>query len=271
MIRTSAERLPLSTGITVEYVAQGPDTGVPVILLHGLSDSWRSYEPLLPHLPSSIRAYAISLRGHGDSDRPTASYTMRDMASDVVAFMDATRIDMATIVGHSMGARVAMRLAVDHPTRVRRLMLLGAFAPGLPNPALDELQTIVDGLTESAVPAFAREFQESTITRPVASGFVDTMVGESLKLAPATWRAVLGGFLADDVSAQLATARMPALLVWGERDAFVPRRDQDALCADVPRRTPRGVRGNRACAALGRSGPRGRNLLAFVGRPSLTA
>lgn len=234
MIRIAAQRLALTTGITIEYVTQGADTGVPVILLHGLSDSWRSFEPLLPHLPASIRAYALSLRGHGDSDRPSSAYTMGDMAGDVVAFMDAMRIDTATIVGHSMGARVAMRLAVDHPSRVRRLVLLGAFAPGLPNPALDELQAIVDGLTVSALPVFAREFQESTITRPVASGFVDTMVGESLKLAPATWQAVLGGFLADDVSAQLAAVRMPVLLVWGERDAFVPRRDQDALCAVFP-------------------------------------
>lgn len=234
MIRTTAERLPLSTGITVEYVAQGADTGAPVILLHGLSDSWRSFEPLLPHLPASIRTYALSLRGHGDSDRPHSPYGMRDMASDVAAFMDAARIDAATIVGHSMGARVAMRLAVDHPERVRRLVLLGAFAPGLPNPSLDELRAIVDGLTEVTLPAFAREFQESTIARPVAPAFVETMVGESRKLLPDTWRAVLQGFLSDDVSSELAGLTMPVLLVWGENDTFVPRRDQDALCGAFP-------------------------------------
>jgi non-heme chloroperoxidase len=234
MISTAAERLPLSTGITIEYVAQGSDTGVPVILLHGLSDSWRSFDPLLPHLPASIRAYALSLRGHGDSDRPASHYAMRDMAGDVVAFMDALHIDTATIVGHSMGARVAMRVAADQPSRVRRLVLVGAFAPGLPNPALDELRAIVDALTDDAVPAFAREFQESTIARPVAAAFVETMVGESRKLAPDTWRAVLGGFLSDDVMAQLAGATMPVLLIWGEHDAFVARRDQDALCAAFP-------------------------------------
>lgn len=235
MIRTAAERLPLSTGITVEFVAQGSETGAPVILLHGLSDSWRSFEPLLPHLPESIRAYALSLRGHGESDRPVSPYGMSDMAADVVAFMDAMGItDTATVVGHSMGARVAMQLAVDHPGRVRRLVLVGAFAPGLPNPTLDELRMMVDELTDAALPAFAREFQESTIARPVASAFVETMVGESRKLKPGTWRAVLRGFLSDDVSSRLATARLPVLLVWGERDSFVPRRDQDALAAAFP-------------------------------------
>jgi non-heme chloroperoxidase len=234
MISTATERLLLPTGITLEYVAQGSGTGVPLILLHGLSDSWRSFQPLLPHLPPSIRTYALSLRGHGDSDQPAGHYTMRDMAADVVAFMDAARIETATIVGHSMGARIAMRLAVDHPQRVHRLALVGAFAPGLPNPSLDELRAIVDGLTEGAVPAFAREFQESTIARPVDAAFVSTMVGESRKLRPDTWREVVAGFLADDVSSQLAAVTMPVLLVWGEQDTFVPRRDQDALRAAFP-------------------------------------
>jgi alpha-beta hydrolase superfamily lysophospholipase len=56
--------------------------GVPVILLHGITDSWRSFEPVLPHLPASIRAFALSQRGHGDSERPAAGYHPRDFAAD---------------------------------------------------------------------------------------------------------------------------------------------------------------------------------------------
>ena len=264
-------RVRLSTGIEVEYVAQGDATGVPVILLHGLTDSLRSYDPLLPHLPASIRAFAISLRGHGDSDRPDSNYAMRDMAGDVVAFMDAMHLDTATIVGHSMGARVAMRLAVDHPGRVRRLVLLAAFAPGPANPALDELRAAVDGLTVEGLPAFARAFQEGTIARPVATTFVATMVGESLKLPPATWRSALAGFLSDDTSSGLATVRMPVLLVWGERDSFVPRRDQDLLRSAFPDARLEVYAATGHAVHWEDPARVARHLLAFLGEPRTTA
>ena len=55
--------------VTLQYVERGETAGTPVIFLHGVTDSWRSFEPVLPHLPGSIRAFALSLRGHGDSSR----------------------------------------------------------------------------------------------------------------------------------------------------------------------------------------------------------
>ena len=57
----------LPTGVTLQYVEQGDPAGIPVLLLHGATDSWRSFEPVLPHLPSSIRAFALTQRGHGDA------------------------------------------------------------------------------------------------------------------------------------------------------------------------------------------------------------
>ncbi|MEQ9814027.1 MAG: alpha/beta fold hydrolase [Azospirillaceae bacterium] len=78
-----------------------------MLLLHGLSDSWRSFELALPHLPDSIRVFALSLRGHGDSRRPEAGYHFRDFAADVAAFMDALDLESTVVVGHSMGSAVA--------------------------------------------------------------------------------------------------------------------------------------------------------------------
>ena len=76
----------LSTGVRIEYVEQGnaEADGVPVIFLHGVTDSWRSFERVLPLLPPSIHAFALSQRGHGDSSRPgpaIASRTCRRISS----------------------------------------------------------------------------------------------------------------------------------------------------------------------------------------------
>jgi pimeloyl-ACP methyl ester carboxylesterase len=60
----------LRGGLRLEYVEQGDRNGLPVVLLHGYTDSWHSYERVPPYLPRNLRVFAISQRGHGDSDRP---------------------------------------------------------------------------------------------------------------------------------------------------------------------------------------------------------
>ena len=89
----------LPTGVTLEYAERGSANGIPVIFLHGVTDSWRSFEPLFAHLPPSVRAIAITQRGHGRSSKPEMGYTYRDMAGDVRAFMDALDVPAAVIVG----------------------------------------------------------------------------------------------------------------------------------------------------------------------------
>src|SRR5687768_5014760 len=91
--------ISLSTGVRLRYAAQGDAGGRPVILLHGLSDSWFSYSRVLPEMSGPYRFYAIDLRGHGDSDRPPGGYTPSELAADVIAFMDAMGIERAALVG----------------------------------------------------------------------------------------------------------------------------------------------------------------------------
>src|ERR1700741_3287781 len=78
----------LASGIRLEYFEQGDPTGIPVIFLHGFSDSWKSFELNLPFLPSFIHAFSLSQRGHGNSDKPKHGYSPKDFADDLVSFMD---------------------------------------------------------------------------------------------------------------------------------------------------------------------------------------
>ena len=66
----TGRRSQLPTGVTLSYVEQGDPSGTPVILLHGITDSRRSFETMMPGLPRSLRVFAISQRGHGDSSKP---------------------------------------------------------------------------------------------------------------------------------------------------------------------------------------------------------
>ena len=144
-----AQAATLPNGVTLEYVEQGDRHGVPVVLLHGVTDSWRSFEHVLPHLPRSLRAIAVSQRGHGRSSQPATGYRFADFADDLVLFMDTLRIARAVIVGHSMGGGVAQRFALDHPDRTMGVVLAGT-SPGMRgNPAVVEFwQSGVSTLTD---------------------------------------------------------------------------------------------------------------------------
>jgi pimeloyl-ACP methyl ester carboxylesterase len=203
-------------------------------MLHGVTDSWHSFGPVLPHLPESVHAFALTQRGHGDADRPASGYRTRDFAADVAAFADALRLGPVVVVGHSMGSTNAKRFAIDYPARTRGLVLVGTFATYRNNPTLVEFwQSAVSTLTDPIDPDFAREFQESTLARRLSPAFLETVVRESLKVPARVWRAAFEGFLEDDFASELGEIAAPTLVLWGDRDRFARRTDQDALVAGI--------------------------------------
>jgi pimeloyl-ACP methyl ester carboxylesterase len=227
--------IDLPDRVTLEYVEQGDPTGPPLFLLHGVTDSWHSFEPVLPYLPPAIRAFALSQRGHGDSDHPEVGYTLRDMAEDVVAFMDAVGFETAVVAGHSMGSCVGQRLAIDHPERIRGLVLAGTFDDMRRNPVVRELwDDVISGMTDPVDPGFIREFQESTLARPVPPEFMVTVLRESGKLPARVWKAVWEGFLTDDVADGLPRIRIPTRVLWGDRDTICIREGQERVRAAIP-------------------------------------
>ena len=232
---TSIKYIQLPNRVRLPYVEQGEPSGVPVLLLHGYADSWRSFELLLPHLPESIRAFALTQRGHGDAGRPQDGYRVNDFATDLHAYMDALHLETAVIVGGSSGGLVARRFAIDHPERALGLVLLGSPLTLQGKPKAQELwDSTLSNLTDPIDPSFAREFQRSTLVQPVPQPFLDSMVQESLRLPARVWKATFEGLLLDDSSRELKKIRASTLIVWGDRDDVVPRSDQEALAAAIP-------------------------------------
>ena len=233
-MESAAKYLELPHRIKLSYVEQGSTSGIPVLLLHGVTDSWHSFERVLPHLPASMRVFALSQRGHGDSDRPAAGYHPRDFAADAAAFMDRLKLESAVIVGHSMGSYVAQQFAMHYPERTSGLVLVGSFINCRDNPGVVEFwESAVKELTDPIDPDFVLEFQESTLARPVPQTFLDLVVQESLKVPARVWKAAFAGLLEADLSGELDKIRSPTLILWGDQDAYFPRRDQDTLAEAI--------------------------------------
>lgn len=225
----AVQSIDLPSGIRLQYVEHGDLSGVPVLLLHGFTDSWRSFELVLPHLPESIRALALSQRGHGDADRPRTGYAPRDFGADLAAFMDLLGLERAVVVGHSLGAIIAQRFALDRPERTLGLTLVGW--RGYPR---QSTVAALASLTDPIDPGFVRQFQLDSLARPVPRAFLDAMVRESLKVPARVWKAVVKAFLTDESASECCTIAVPTLIIWGDRDATSPRSEQEALAATIP-------------------------------------
>lgn len=227
-MQVRAARLP--NGVRLEYAEQGPRGGNTLLLLHGITDTWRSFEPLLPWLPLDWHVIALSQRGHGGSDHWPQSYRARDFAADAAALLRQLALPPAIVVGHSMGAANAMQLAIDRPELVRGLVGVGAFASFADKAELVEFHASAIATLADQVPrALAQAFQQDTVAGPLPPGLLEAMVDECLKAPASVWRAAFGALFEDSFSAGLQRIAAPALLVWGDADAFVPRSDQDRM------------------------------------------
>jgi pimeloyl-ACP methyl ester carboxylesterase len=224
----------LPSGLSLSYVEQGSGQGPAIVLLHGLTDSWRSFAGVLPHLPASIRSIAVSQRGHGDSDKPDNGYRIGDFASDLAELFGCLGLASAVVVGHSSHGLVAQRFAIDYPELTDGIVLESSFATLRGNRNLRDLvATSIATLKDPIDRDFVRKFQEGTFLKSVPKSFIDMAVAETLKVPAHVWRAAFAGLLEEDHSSELGAIAAPTLLIWGDRDAIVMRDRQDQLLSGI--------------------------------------
>jgi pimeloyl-ACP methyl ester carboxylesterase len=225
----------LDTGVTLPYTEQGDPSGVPVVFLHGVTDSRRSFDPVLPHLPSWIRALALTQRGHGDAERPVGGYRTSDFAADAAAFIRSLGRGPVVVVGHSMGGFNGQYTAIHHPDEVRGLVIAGSSPAFHDNPAAKEFRDdVVYGLEDPIDPAVARDFQMTTFARHVPPEFIELAIQESLKAPARVWKAAFESFMETDLRPDLGRIRCPTLVIWGDQDVFCSRAHQDAMVERIP-------------------------------------
>jgi pimeloyl-ACP methyl ester carboxylesterase len=256
----------LSTGITMAYVEVGPQRGPAVILLHGLTDSSRSWSLAMRELHAlrpDLHIFALDQRGQGGSSLPQWSacretpercFEMKDLARDVVAFMNARGIKRASLAGHSMGSFVAQEVALRHPKRVDKIVLVASSTTGNNNPTLrDYVLTQIEGPWRDALlaqgydwphdaydltpldadPAAVEWMKVFWDADPVAPlSLVEAIATETAEVPLGTWLGETKALLATDNTERLSHLKAPTLVLWGAQDAiFYQSPDQDALIA----------------------------------------
>ena len=106
--------------------AQSSGTGTPVLFIAGMASDVASWTPLHPRFEQHLRMISFDNRGAGRTVSQRDHWTIGDMVADAVAVLDHFEIEKAHLVGHSMGAMIALRLAASHPERVGALVMMSS-------------------------------------------------------------------------------------------------------------------------------------------------
>jgi 2-succinyl-6-hydroxy-2,4-cyclohexadiene-1-carboxylate synthase len=193
-----------------------------IVLLHGFAQTGASWRAVVDELGERYRALAPDLRGHGSAGalRPVS---FPDCVADVVAIAPA-RFEL---LGYSMGARVALHVALAHPARVQRLFLVGAtagIADELEREArrAEDAQLAAELESSQDVAAFARRWAAQPLLRRQPPDVAAAAHEDRLRNEPAGLAAALRGIGAgasEPLWARLGELRMPVVLIAGERDA----------------------------------------------------
>jgi pimeloyl-ACP methyl ester carboxylesterase len=207
-------------GYRMHYLVEGPADGQVVVLVHGLggrAEDWRNLAPYL--VKAGFRVVMPDLVGYGRSATPRDfSYSIRDEADLVIAFLDALGLKQVDLGGWSMGGWIVQRVAGKAPGRVNRLILFDSAG----------LYAVPDWDTRLFTPSNAQQLgQLNALLTPHPQNIPGFVAADILRISKQRgWvvkRAMAAMWTGRDVTdALLPQLKMPVLIAWGAKDQIVP-------------------------------------------------
>ncbi len=159
------------------YLEWGKAEAPALILLHGFTGHARTWDHIAAPMADRFKVLALDQRGHGDSDRaPDGNYRVASMAQDLAAFADALCLNRFSLVGQSMGGRVAIAYAGSHPGRVERLVLVD-IGPEIAPEGLARIRTTVGNIPDE----LASEEQAYLLLRTASPRYSEPLLRHRIK------------------------------------------------------------------------------------------
>jgi pimeloyl-ACP methyl ester carboxylesterase len=234
-MRGFEERFVAAGGTRVRYLVSG--SGDPIVLVHGLGGAASNWVELAPMLARRRRVLCPDLPGHDGSEPLPGEPNLAAYAECVVELMKAEGMRAASLVGHSFGASVALRVTIRHPGAVSGVVLAGAAGISSRRRLAQAVVTAIGLVRPGRLVARARDEVARTpwLRYPVFGywgvadprAFPASAVQGFLEpqLRHTDTRSAARALLAEDPRGELELVRCPALVLWGARDAMVPVAD----------------------------------------------
>jgi len=234
-------------GARVNYIELGE--GPPLVFVHGLAGCWQNWLENIPHFARSRRVIAVDLAGFGESELPSDDISIPGYGRFMDAFLGEIGVERAPLIGNSMGGFISAEVAISHPSRVEKLVLVNAAG----GPTLREWHNRREAVLKRAIrlgqPLGARMFarREFLVRRPRArKAFLFTVAAHPELLRPELCYEVASGTgkpgfldaalaIADyDYWERIPDISCPTLVVWGQKDRVVPVKDAHEYAGLIP-------------------------------------
>jgi len=215
-----------------------------VVILPGLATLADYWYLTIPELARDFRVIAVDLPGCGKSDKPDASYELAWINERIMAFLDQMKVSRFSVIGGSMGGHLALMLALDHPDRVERIVMMGSTgAWPEPGPVLsaaikllwsDQIvinhlranwPSIYEKIIRHPTPTTDRIFRYQMAIRADMDKYRSEGIASSRTLC---------SIFRNSCRSRLSQVRVPVLLVWGEHDEIHPLRDAQYMRDHIP-------------------------------------
>lgn len=220
--------------IRVNYTRNG--SGPAVVLLHGLAEDHRSWDPVATHL-GSFTTYAPDLRGHGGTTAGRGAGTLSQLSDDLVLFLGSVS-GPAAVVGYSLGGAIGLRAATEAPDLIRHLVVV-ATSSVVGKAAAGFFAGRIAQLEAGDRAGFAAGLRDDTALQIVTEADLDSLaahrmaaVGDGRGYINAA-RAMIG-IRTDPLNPLLSRITAPLDIVGADRDVFCPRRASDIIADTVP-------------------------------------
>ncbi|GAB2878387.1 alpha/beta fold hydrolase [Streptomyces deserti] len=219
-------------GARLTYDDEGPrdGDGVPLVFVHGWTANRHRWDHQMEHFGHKRRVIRLDLRGHGESTGVGAR-TIEELAKDVIALLDHLGIDRFVLVGHSMGGMISQTIALAHPERVERMVLVNSIS----RMAYSRGRGLL--MAASTLVPF-KLFVAANIQRAFAPGYPRAEIREYIRASAATPREVVmtlySAMRAFDVLDRVGEIRVPTLMVHGYHDIQLPVKQMLRMAKGYP-------------------------------------
>jgi 3-oxoadipate enol-lactonase len=223
--------------IPLQYVEHNRSGAGPVVLLHGFPLNGAMWDEVGPALAERYHVIVPDLRGHGATNAPEGPYEMADHAADVIALLSWIGIDMAAIVGLSMGGYVALQLITEYADRVSAVVLADTMGRGDNEERQRTRAAQADVIRSDGLARFADLVMPRMFSRPVFGerpALVERFRQTILSQRPEAVIAALRGLASrPNMLGPLAEVRLPTLVLVGSEDAATTPDDARELASVI--------------------------------------
>lgn len=239
--------------IALHYVQWG-EQGSPMVCVHGLTANAFCFQAIADELARDHRVIAYDLRGRGDSDKPESGYSVPIHAADLGQLLDVLGLERVALIGHSLGALIALYFAAHNPQRVSRLVLVDAGAPLLWKTVEEQPAWLTASINRLGTPVasykeYVEHLKQAPFLDPYWNEYVDTYFAHDVYQHPdgsVTSKALREGILEEQQNfhearseEQWAQVQAPTLLLRAGQGMF--SEDDQLLSEEAAAAIQRGI------------------------------